>query len=198
MEMFSFKVVSIVSMFSLKCTTDSSPSAATRAAISSASVTNSSDLATKSVSLRSSTMAATLPSRTTATAPSVASRLARFEAWARPWTRSHCTEASMSPLLASSALFASSMPTPVAWRSACTSFAVIVTLVLLFDSGVELRGDARGSAHRNGGSVLADETAFGDRVGHQATEQRASANGVVVAGDDVVDDVGVTVGVHDR
>ena len=34
-------------------------------------------------------MAATLPSRTTATAPSLASRLARFSAEARPWTRSN-------------------------------------------------------------------------------------------------------------
>ncbi len=33
-------------------------------------------------------MAATLPSRTTATAPSLASRLARFSAEASPWTRS--------------------------------------------------------------------------------------------------------------
>src|ERR1019366_3176867 len=196
MEMFSFRVVSICSTFSLKYATDSSPSAHTCAAISSARLTNSSDFATKSVSQRSSTIAATLPSRTTATAPSPASLSERLAAEASPWTRNHWVAASLSPFEASRAFFASIMPTPVAWRSACTSLAMIVTLVLLFDSCDDLSVGRR--RDRNGRTILSNKAAFGHGVGDQATQQRARTDRVVVAGDHVVDDVGVTVGVHDR
>ena len=58
----------------------------------------------------------------------VASRLERFSAEARPWMRSNRMAASMSPSDSSRALFASIMPTPVACRRFCTSFAVVVTL----------------------------------------------------------------------
>src|ERR1035437_1486606 len=194
--MFSFNVVSSVSIRSWNCAVASSPSAQTRAAISSTSETNSSDLATKSVSQRISTIAATLPSRTTATAPSPASRSARLAAEARPCTRNHWVAASMSPFEASRAFFASIMPTPVAWRSACTTMAVIVTLVLLFDSCDELSVGRR--RDRNGRTILSNKAAFGHGVGDQATQQRARTDRVVVAGVPVVDDVGVTVGVHDR
>ncbi len=64
--------------------------------------------------------------------------------------------------------------------------------------------DQRGLVGRGRGllgddrTVLSDVATLGDGVGHQTTEQRAGANGVVVARDDVVDHVGVTVGVDDR
>ena len=45
---------------------------------------------------------------------------------------------------------------------------------------------------------MTDESTFNHGVGHQTTEQRTRTNGVVIAGDDVIDHVGVTVGVHDR
>ena len=49
--------------------------------------------------------------------------------------------------------------------------------------------------------VVGDEPALDDRVGQDAAHERARTDGVVVARDDVVDDVGVAVGVdhgHDR
>ena len=50
------------------------------------------------------------------------------QADALPWTRSHFRASSMSPSQDSRAFLASRNPTPVAWRSACTSFAVNATL----------------------------------------------------------------------
>ncbi len=60
MEMFSFRVIFMVSSSSVFCSTASSPSAATRSASAVTMATNSSDLATKSVSERSCTMEAAL------------------------------------------------------------------------------------------------------------------------------------------
>ena len=51
---------------------------------------------------------------------------------------------------------------------------------------------------RNHRAVLADVAAFGHGVGDETTQQCAGTNGVVVTGDDVVNDVGVAVRVHDR
>ncbi len=83
-------------------------------ASSSARLTKSSDLATKSVSDFSSTMAALFPSLATATAPSVASRPERLSALPSPCTRSHFVASSMSPPDACRARLASSMPAPEA------------------------------------------------------------------------------------
>ena len=44
--------------------------------------------------------------------------------WPEPFSRSAWSAASKSPPAASSAFLASIMPAPLAWRSACTSFAV--------------------------------------------------------------------------
>ena len=85
---------------------------------------NSSDLATKSVSHLSSTMAATPSPRPTATAPWVFSRSERSTDLARPFSRRDLAAASKSPPVSSSARLASIIPAPVAWRSACTSLAV--------------------------------------------------------------------------
>jgi len=102
-EMFSFSVVLRRSTSSWSSAGASSPFEATRAASSSARETNSADFATKSVSQRSSTMAATLSWRTTATAPWLAWRSARLALSARPFSRSQRVAASLSPPFSSSA-----------------------------------------------------------------------------------------------
>ena len=84
--------------------------------------------------------------RTTATAPSAASRSSRLAISARPFSRSHCAAASMSPSFSSRARLASIIPAPVAWRSAWTSLAVNVghaqASVLAVDGAV-VRSGAR-------------------------------------------------------
>ncbi len=57
---------------------------------------------------------------------------------------------------------------------------------------------SRRNRRSRGGTLLGHEAALGDRVGHHAAEERAGADGVVVARDHVGDHVGVTVGVDDR
>ncbi len=113
MEMFSFSFTFMESSSSLRSSTASTPLAATRSASSVTKATNSSDLATKSVSDRSWTMATTLSAVPTATAPSEASRSARLAWLARPFSRSQVTALSMSPSFSSRPRLASSMPTPV-------------------------------------------------------------------------------------
>jgi hypothetical protein len=80
-------------------------------------------LATKSVSERSCTIDAAAPERPMATAPSEASRSARLAWLANPFSRSRVTALSRSPSVSSRAFLASSMPTPVIWRSFWTSLA---------------------------------------------------------------------------
>jgi len=57
-----------------------------------------------------------------------AERAARLPMSPSPFSRSQRPALSMSPSLSSSARLASSMPTPVAWRSAWTSFALTAML----------------------------------------------------------------------
>ena len=104
--------------------TADSPLAMTSSASTLASAMNCSLEATKSVSLFSLTIAPTLPLITRATTPWLFSRSSRLALAARPFSRNHCFAASMSPLLVSRAFLQSIIPAPVAWRSACTSFAV--------------------------------------------------------------------------
>src|SRR5581483_2881690 len=255
-EMFSFSDTLMSSTASDLDATASSPLSATNWASSSARLTNSGDLATKSVSLRSSTRAATLPERARATAPSELSRSERFTELARPRSRSSCAACSKSPAVSSSAFLASIIPAPVDWRRRCTSLAVnsAICLLLLFHFcwcglgcgrfgrrglgcgrrlGLLLR-EARlallrlqgglaaslgllgclgllllGSERRRAGRLRAarrgaarrHEPAFVDGVGDDPAHQAAGADGVVVARDHVLDEIGVAVGVdhgHDR
>ena len=71
----------------------------------------------------------------------------------------------------------------------------MASLSALAAAGCSARLARRVRVHRR--AVLADKASFGDRVSDETAEQRARANGVVVARDHVVDDVGVTVRVDD-
>src|SRR6266545_7240975 len=310
-SMFSFKVTFRSSTAALWSSTAASPLFATESARSWTTATKPSDLATKSVSHFSSTMAATVPAWVMATAPWAFSRPVRSAALPRPFSRSHFTAASKSPSFSCSARFASIIPAPVDWRRVWTSLAVnsaISSLLLgvggagrcgvdvshgladglgldlarfgldvplgpdcfsldrlgrrvldrrrrcvlgcggrlglgrgrglvrrgvrpglrfglglqdgLLASGSDaglafagglggqasrlglLRGDLRllvGCAGRGRAAVAAlaggDEPALVDRVGDDATHQRPRPDGVVVAGNHVLDDVGIAVGV---
>src|SRR5579884_1213101 len=251
--MFSLRVTFNRSISSWRSETASSPLAATRRARSSTSSTKSVDLATKSVSHRSSTMAAALPTVSTATAPCVLSRSERLAELARPFSRSHWAAASASPSFSSRARLASIIPAPVAWRSACTSLAVKVAIYCSSGapadaSGVAVstgvsgalcpgadsappsaagasrvaarraarcwasaaawrrasrwrsarRASSSGSGGAGGGGPPsgAHHPAFLDRVGDHPAHESARADGVVVARDHVLDQIGVAVGVH--
>ena len=122
--MFSFNVTLSSSSSVARSATASTPLAATSSASACASALNWSEPATKSVSLFSSTIAPTLPSRWSATTPCVASRSSRLALAARPFSRSQVLAASMSPSFSWSAFLQSIMPAPDESRSALTSCAV--------------------------------------------------------------------------
>ena len=91
--------------------------------------------ATKSVSEFTSTIDALLPSSDTSTAtiPSAAIRPDFLAAFAKPFSRSHSTAASISPSVFVSAFLQSIMPAPVISLNSFTCEAVIaISLVLHF------------------------------------------------------------------
>jgi hypothetical protein len=97
-------------------------------------------LATKSVSLLTSTTAPRLPWTATPTRPSAAVRPAFLAAAARPLARSQSIAASMSPWVSPSAFLQSIMPAPVRSRSSLTVAAVISAMFLiLFVSALQAR-----------------------------------------------------------
>ena len=100
-------------------------------AIAAASAWKSGLRATKSVSELSSIMTARLPSATTATRPSAATRPAFLAALARPLVRSQSMAASISPPVSVSAALQSIMPAPVWSRSSFTIPAVIAMSSIL-------------------------------------------------------------------
>src|SRR5690606_41507785 len=123
-------------------------------------------------------------------APSEASRSARLAAWASPRSRSSSNALSKSPPASANACLASIMPTPAARRSFCTSLAVnsgIGLLLLLRLLVVALRLDHAAL----GGDLLAFDCGLGDGAG----QQFGGADGVVVSGDDEVDQGGEAVAV---
>src|SRR3546814_654476 len=96
---------------------------------------NCSFLATKSVSLLTSTIAPRVPSVATPTRPSAATRPAFLAAAARPLVRSQSIDASMSPWFSASAFLQSIMPAPVRSRSSLTRAAVISAMGISFQKG---------------------------------------------------------------
>ena len=122
--MFSLSLMRRSSTASLHLAAASSPSSATRWAISSARRTKSGDLATESVSHLSSTRAAASPARATATAPCTFSRPERSPALPRPFSLSQRMAASKSPSHSVRARLASIMPAPLTCRRRCTSLAL--------------------------------------------------------------------------
>ena len=124
--------------------------ALTSAAISFASPTKSSVLATKSVSQFTSTSAPEFPSTWAQTTPSEAIREDFFAAAARPFVRRWSIAASMSPSDAVSAALQSIRPAPVFSRSSLTIPDVICIPLDLPDrsgrSGPGIIPPRRGSA----------------------------------------------------
>src|SRR3982751_1257852 len=119
--------------------TSVAPLASAIFAISFAKPTKLSSLATKSVSLLTSTSTALPPSCASTMRPSAATRLPFLSALARPCLRSHSIATSMSPLFCVSAFLHSIMPAPERSRSSLTRPAVI-SMVFLDECG------ARGAA----------------------------------------------------
>src|SRR5947209_13132678 len=274
--MFSLRVMRRSSTSSWWAATAPSPSLTTAMASFSSRAVNSGDLATKSVSELSSTMAAVWPCRATVTAPCSLARSARSAALLRPFSRSQVIAFSMSPSFSVRARLASIIPTPVDLRRAWTSLALksaisgvpgndrggVVGLgrslrraagrrgggrgrrrlrwrvgragarvgtaglgapgrhgrqprlallglerglaaglgLLLAPAGLGLRVELRrgrrrrpgaGGGRRLGVATGGDELALLDRVGDHPAHQRAGPDGVVVAGDHVLDQVGV-------
>src|SRR5699024_5023093 len=108
-----------------------------------------------------------------------------------------------SPSAWVSAFLHSIMPQSVCLRSSITSLAEIAIGCVSFlykDNGFvrigRLFSGSLGSGLLGGGVLLA-LLAFEGGVGHGAGDQLDSADGVVVAGDDVIDLIGVAVGVDD-
>src|SRR5262245_3523921 len=130
---------------------------ATRRASSVANALNSSVLATKSVSLHSSTSAPLRRSALTSAAmrPSEVVRPAFLSALAMPFSRSRRAAASRSPPASSSARLQSIIPPPVRSRSSRTRPALIsATSPPLAAAGLLGQLRARRSGHVRGGSLL--------------------------------------------
>src|SRR5690606_19493458 len=105
----------------------------------------------------------------------------------------------MSPPVASRARLQSIMPAWVRSRSSLTICGVICAISVCSSSGSDL--DEFGGfilRLRRGFGFLAALLALEHRVRHLAGQKPHGPDRVVVAGDDVVDVVGVAVGVHDR
>ena len=180
-EMFSLRVILRLSISSDRSSMAASPLVGHQVGQrASTKATNCSDLATKSVSDRSCTIEATPSARPMATAPSEASRSARLAWLALPCSRSNLMALSMSPWVSSSAFLASSIPTPVSWRSFWTSLAV--------NSGTAQTSSLGGvgSAARSAGAALlplpaqqAGPTAAG--AGSAGTSAAGGAGAVVAA-----------------
>src|SRR5262249_26173942 len=105
----------------------------------------------KSVLQLTSTMAPTLPSTTTSTAPSVASRSLSLPALAKPFARRMSSARSLSPSASSRAFLHSIIPAPVALRSAAMSLSEDSAIRVLLDVGA-LLGFGGAGADRNFGS----------------------------------------------
>ena len=111
--MFSLSLIFMESSSSARSATASTPLAATRSASSLTKATNSSDLATKSVSERSCTMDDGIVGGADGDGTLGCLAVGPLGRPARPCSRSQVTALSMSPSFSSRARFASSMPTPV-------------------------------------------------------------------------------------
>src|ERR1051325_3811726 len=209
---------------SLSCSTVSALLPAMTLATSFANWRKASVRATKSVSPLASAAPPTLASPCATTAPSDVTRPAFLPAAASPFLRRILVASSMLPAASVRADFTSIMPAPVCSRSSLTIAAVICVITPLLIVGIAC-GGAAAARHitdllnrrfgRRGlglgdrsprglrlvlGSdepFLGHVVAFQNGVGHLLREQTDRPNGVVVAGDHVVDVLGVAVGVDD-
>src|SRR5579864_9407741 len=185
------------------------PRASTASRTSFAYARNSSFPETGSVSHAIATIVPFEPSSASRypTLPSVVSRPARLAALAIPFSRRRTIAASMSPFVSCSACLQAMIPAPVRSRSSFTRLAEISAI-----NGLDLLGRGRllglvlrrrrfrlGAVRGRLEVAHADLLlALLDRVGDDARDQRARADGVVVARDDVVRLVGVAVRVNER
>src|SRR5579862_4642722 len=204
--MFSPSLAAISTRRSSRALSAPTPSASTASSTLFAYARNSSLFDTGSVSHPTAAMAPFEPSSASRypTLPSVVSRPARLAALAIPFSRSRTIAASMSPFVSTSACLLAIIPAPVRSRSSLTSAAAISAIGdrhLLRDlrlAGLERRlllglGRARLEVLR-----LHFLLAGLDGVGDHSGDQRARADGVVVAGDDVLGLIGIGVRVDER
>src|SRR5699024_8593042 len=131
--------------------------------------------------------------------PSTTTQPVFLAAVARPRSSISSMALAKSPSASVRAFLHSIMPQSVCLRSSITSFAEIAIVILSYSIRWGIRAEKSGvGGFLSGGSLLVALLALHDGVRHGAGDQLDSADGVVVAGDDPVDLIGVAVGIDDR
>src|SRR5215472_3079925 len=166
--------------------------------------------ATKSVSQFTSTSTPILPPAWIydATTPSRASRCAFLAASANPFFLRYSRAPCRSPCVASRAALQSIIPAPVRSRRSFTISADDAMIAILPDGALSGSAASRrrhlrlGHDRLFGGRFLCfllgeRSRSFEDGVGHARGDESHGADGIIVAGDGIVDSGGVAVGVDD-